>query len=602
MTATLAASIGALDVEDPQAGRLTELTMISVSHGPVDLLVYTPPGYFLAGNTERFPVIYWLHGSGGNHLSLKTPLESLPTSGFDGAEKLDALIESDPAVSALIMVGIAAPAGDWDAAALDLVSREVPAFVDHHFRTIARRAGRGLEGFSLGSEGVSRYVTERPDVFATASLLGGGFLPALWTASQAAILRDKLEVAQFVGDQDAFQTDASILAAELDSLGVPNEFNLLGGVGHSPSQIYAAGGPQILAFHSDRWRRAEVVDAGPDQEIDAPFPVATSLDGAVSDPEGVLGAFTTRWEQVSGPAPAVLGDASSLSTTVTLPQAGTYFLRLVADGDVERCDVVRVVAVHIDASLEMHLTFDGGDGADASGNGRVGTLSGGPVALVDGRVGGALGFDGQDDAVIVSDFDYGDAWTISLWMRANDLTGGGYQYVASHNGFDLQPSLNFYLPEDVATRAEDPADLLTPDEPAPAERAGGSPGRVRAAVRDGDDGPGQFSTAPAPVDDGAWHHLILTVPEVGGHRVYVDGVDLAGGSHGGGAFDPPGDLFFGGRSVAPAGRYFFGDLDEIRLYSRGLLPEEVAVLAAQDDTDASPAVDAGDDLTVYQPG
>ncbi|MEO1368606.1 MAG: alpha/beta hydrolase-fold protein [Acidobacteriota bacterium] len=398
MLATFAPSAGALEVEDPQAGRLTELTMVSVAHGPVDLLVYTPPGYFLLGTTARFPVVYWLHGSGGDHLSLKVPLESLPTSGFDGAEKLDALIESDPAVAPLIMVGIAAPAGDWNDAALDLVTREVPAFIDHHFRTIARRAGRGLEGFSLGSEGVSRYVTQRPDVFASASLLGGGFLPALWTGSQTAILRDKLEVAQFVGDQDAFQTDALTLAAELDSLGVPNDFNLLGGVGHSPSQIYAVGGPQILAFHTDRWRRAGVVDAGPDQEIDAPFPVATSLDGVVSDPEGVLGTFTTRWEQVSGPAPAVLGDDGSLSTTVTLPEAGTYFLRLVADGDVERCDVVRLVAVHIDAGLEMHLTFDAGDGADASGNGRVGTLSGGPAAVLDGRVGGALGFDGQDDA------------------------------------------------------------------------------------------------------------------------------------------------------------------------------------------------------------
>ncbi|MEM1179005.1 MAG: LamG-like jellyroll fold domain-containing protein, partial [Acidobacteriota bacterium] len=354
-------------------------------------------------------------------------------------------------------------------------------------------------------------------------------------------------------------------------------------------------------FHTDRWRRARVVDAGPDQTLDAGFPVMTTLAGAIDDSGGSLGTFTTVWEQISGPGAAAFADDAALSTQVALPEPGTYHFRLLAQGDVDRCDVVRVVAVDTGAGLELHLTFDAGDGADASGNGRDGTLSGGPSALADGRVGGGLSFDGQDDAVIVPDFDYGDEWTVALWMRADDLTGVGYQYVASHNGFDLQPSFNFYLPETAATLMEDPGDLLSPQQPqAPA--VNGFTGRARAAVRDGNDGPGQFSTASAPVDDGGWHHLILTVPAGGGHRVVVDGLDLAGGSHGGAAFDPPGDLFFGGRSVAPAGRYFDGDLDEIRLYSRGLLDEEVAMLSSEDDANAVPFVDAGDDLSIYQPG
>ncbi|MEM1182880.1 MAG: hypothetical protein AAGM22_31340, partial [Acidobacteriota bacterium] len=342
----------ALEVEDPNAGRYTELTMVSVEHGAVELLIYTPPGYFMAGNQDRYPVVYWLHGSGGDHLSLKVPLESLPTPGFDGVEKLDALIESDPNVEPLIMVGIGAPTGSWGASSTDLVTVEVPRFVDLQFRTVARRGGRGLEGFSLGSEGVSRYVTARPDVFATASLLGGGFLPATWTASEGAVLRDKLEVAQFVGDQDSFQTDALILATELDTLGIPNELNVLGGVGHSTSQLYGTGGAQILAFHTDRWRRARVVDAGPDQTLDAGFPVMTTLAGAIDDSGGSLGTFTTVWEQVSGPGAAAFADDAALPTQVTLPEPGTYHFRLLAQGDVDRCDVVRVVAVDTGAGLE----------------------------------------------------------------------------------------------------------------------------------------------------------------------------------------------------------------------------------------------------------
>ena len=594
----------ALQVEDPAAGRFTELTLDSSTFGAVELLVYTPPGYFSPGNVDRYPVVYWLHGSGGDHLALKVPLESLPAPGFDGAEKLDALIQTDPDVVPLLMVGIGAPGGDWDDTLTSLVTEEVPAFIDHHFRTIARRGGRGLEGFSLGSEGVSRYVTARPDVFATAALLGGGFLKGRWTAAQTEILRDKTEVAQFVGDQDAFLTDAQTLEAELTLLGVPNELNILGGVGHSAPQIYAIGGPQILAFHANRWRLAQIVNAGVDQTLDAAFPVMTALAGAIDDPEGLLGSFTTLWEQVSGPGTAVFLDDTALSTTVTLPSAGTYYFRLTATGDIALCDVVRVVAVDTADGLELHLTFDAGDGADASGNGRDGTLVGGPSVLADGRIGGALSFDGLDDAVTVADFDYGAEWTVSLWARPSDLTGTGYEYVASHNGFDQQPSFNLYLPEDAATFAEDPDSLLTPPDE-PADRAalnGALSGRVRAAVRDADDGPGQFSTASAPVDDGAWHHLILTVPAAGGHRVIVDAADLAGGSHGGAAFDPPGDLFFGTRSVSSTGRYFEGDLDDIRLYSRELLTEEVEELAALDDSNAVPTVAVGGDLSVYQAG
>lgn len=591
----------ALEVEDPAAGRFTELRLDSQLFGPVDLLVYTPPDYFAPANVDRYPVVYWLHGSGGDHLTLKIPLESLPTPGFDGAEKLDALIMTDADVEPLLMVGIGAPGGDWDDSLTTLVTEEVPAFIDRHFRTIARRGGRGLEGFSLGSEGVSRYVTARPDVFATAALLGGGFLKGRWTAAQVEILRDKLEVAQFVGDQDAFQADAVALAAELDLLGVPNELNLLGGVGHSAPQIYAIGGPQILAFHTDRWRLAQVVDAGPDQQMDAAFPIMGTLSGTIADPEGLLGSFTTLWEQVSGPGTAIFLDASALSTTVTLPAAGTYHFRLTATGDVVLCDVVEVVAVDTGDALEVHLTFDAGDGADASGNGRDGTLAGGPSPLADGRVGGALSFDGVDDAVTVADFTYGSEWTISLWARPADLTGTGYEYVASHNGFDQQSSFNLYLPEDAATFAEDPDSLLVPPEE-PAGERGPISGRVRAALRDADDGPGPLSTASAPVDDGDWHHLILTVPAGGGHRIIVDGADLAGGSNGGGAFDPPGDLFFGTRSVSPTGRYFEGDLDDIRLYSRGLLAEEVEQLAALDDSNDVPSVEVGADLSIYQQG
>ncbi|MEM6796832.1 MAG: LamG-like jellyroll fold domain-containing protein, partial [Acidobacteriota bacterium] len=590
-----------LEVENPAGGRLSELSYESATFGPIDLLVYTPPGYFSPGSSESYPVVYWLHGSGGSHLDLIPPLAALPAEGRTAASKLDALIASEQIVP-LLMVAVRAPGGSWDDSLTSLVTEQVPGFIDRTFRTVARRGGRGLEGFSLGSEGVSRYVTARPDVFATASLLGGGFLPARWIDRQTEILRDKVEVAQFVGTADGFLGDAQALAQQLDALSVPNELTELPGVVHSAPQIYGSGGIANLQFHGRVWRRAQVVDAGPDQALDAPFPQSVSLAGVLRDPEGLLGGgVTTRWEQVSGPAAAVFADASSLATSVSLTAAGTYHLQLVAEGgSAELCDGVRLIAIDTADGLELHLTFDQGDGADASGNGREGTLSGSPAAVADGRLGGALGFDGVDDAVIVGDFPYGPSWSLALWVRAADLAGSGYQYVASHNGFDLQPSFNFYLPESTATlRDEGDGDEFLVAAPGALLGAGE---RVRAAVRDGDDPGGQFTTAPAPLNDGAWHHLLLTLPEGGGHEIFVDGELLASNSHGGDPFDPPGDLFFGTRSVSPTGRYFEGDLDDVRLYGRELLDEEIRDLARRTDADSLPTVEAGDDATVYLSG
>ncbi len=69
-----------------------------------------------------------------------------------------------------------------------------------------------------------------------------------------------------------------------------------------------------------------LVNAGPDGISNPDSP--TALNGSFytygEDP------VTTLWSQVSGPATAVFADASSLTTSVTLPQTGTYVLELSA--------------------------------------------------------------------------------------------------------------------------------------------------------------------------------------------------------------------------------------------------------------------------------
>lgn len=74
-----------------------------------------------------------------------------------------------------------------------------------------------------------------------------------------------------------------------------------------------------------------LVDAGPDQTITLPAPVA--LQGVVTD-DGLPdppAATTAAWSKMSGPGTVTFADATAPSTTASFSTDGTYVLRLTAD-------------------------------------------------------------------------------------------------------------------------------------------------------------------------------------------------------------------------------------------------------------------------------
>ena len=100
--------------------------------------------------------------------------------------------------------------------------------------------------------------------------------------------------------------------------------------------------------------RPPVVSAGPDQQVS--LPNQATMQGTVSDDgrPNPPGNVTTAWSQVSGPGTASFTDASSPTTTVSFPAAGTYVLRLTADdGSAQSSD-----DVSIDVTTEGTMTLD----------------------------------------------------------------------------------------------------------------------------------------------------------------------------------------------------------------------------------------------------
>lgn len=595
----LAGSAGAVpfEVGDPERGHLREV-LFPAMFEEVDLLVYTPPGYFTPGDQRRFPVIYWLHGSGGDHLQLESALASLPvsvpaSSPSLAAAKLDALIAAGQ-IPPLMMVGIGSPTGAWEDDLTDLVTRELISFVDASYRTVANRSGRGIEGFSLGSQGLSVYATARPDLYASISLLGGAFLTPRWTAAAPALRRDGAEVYLTVGDADTsnFGPVVAFSAALSNQLQIPNTLDVVPGAGHSHTALYAARGIELLRWHAARFARTALIQAGPDVFVQQAPPFGSVLQGVVSDPQGTLGPNPTfAWTQVSGPVAAQIDSPATLQTAVYLPAAGNYYLRLEAMGNVTVTDVVHLRLVDLYDGLRLHLPLDG-DLADASGHGHGATASGGPTHHGGGRFGGALAFDGIDDQINVADFTYGPAFSLSMWVKPGDLSGASYQYLFSHGAFDVPSSCNLFLPELSATLADLP---LGPEGP-----LGASP-RLRLSILDteGDLNLQSVTAETANLGNGQWHPVTVVVTPGSGHEIYFGGRQVAAGTNGGDAFNPATALVFGARSVNPAGRFFEGSLDDIRLYDRTLTADEIPLLSAYAPVPTAPVVAAGVDRVVY---
>ncbi|MCB1123160.1 MAG: esterase, partial [Verrucomicrobiae bacterium] len=57
--------------------------------------------------------------------------------------------------------------GDWEA----FVTRELVAYIDSHYRTLANRNSRGLAGHSMGGYGTIRLGMKNPDIYSSIYLL-----------------------------------------------------------------------------------------------------------------------------------------------------------------------------------------------------------------------------------------------------------------------------------------------------------------------------------------------------------------------------------------------------------------------------------------------
>jgi enterochelin esterase-like enzyme len=134
-----------------------------------DVMVYLPPGY--RETTQRHPVVYLLHGftdDTDHWWGVVKHFVSVPQS-------MDRALASGAAKEMILvmpnaftrfqgsMYSNSPTTGNWE----DYVATDLVAWVDGHYRTIARADSRGLAGHSMGGYGTVRVGMRHPEVFSS---------------------------------------------------------------------------------------------------------------------------------------------------------------------------------------------------------------------------------------------------------------------------------------------------------------------------------------------------------------------------------------------------------------------------------------------------
>ena len=246
---------------------------------PVSFHIYLPPSYDLQPQ-RRFPVLYWLHGSGPGVVGIPPIIQYFHSA-----------IHTRQIPPIIIVFPNGLPQGMWVNAkdgrspVEAIVIDELIHHIDHHYRTVPSRAGRIVEGFSMGGYGAARFGLKHHERFGAFSMLGSGpmhldFLalaPGLVPIEErrrifAEVYGEDMDyfveqspwylaglhaedvaasvIRQVVGEEDWVLPQNRFFHERLVELGIAHEYWELPGVGHNTMEVFNALGADNFEFYN----------------------------------------------------------------------------------------------------------------------------------------------------------------------------------------------------------------------------------------------------------------------------------------------------------------------------------------------------------------
>jgi len=183
---------------------------------------------------------------------------------------------------------------------------------------------------------------------------------------------------------------------------------------------------------------------------------------------------------------------------------------------------------------------------DSSTNGNDGTYTGGVLLNQSGQVNQAADFDGIDDYVSVADdtsLQMDDVFSVSMWIRVDESTNVNQMILNKEGEYEI---------------------AIFPG------------GEIYWGIKNTNPDWSWHATGHV-VAIGKWTHVAMTYDN-GTVNTYANGVlvDTYNGSGVvGDQYTSLNELRIGGRSNNPSGKYFDGRIDDVRVFSRVMCPEEV---------------------------
>ena len=243
----------------------------------VSFHIYKPKAYDRDA-TGRFPVVYWLHGSGGG-------LPGIPRV----AAVFDAAIDAGKTPPCLVVFVNGLAEGmyvDWkdgSAPIETIIIKELIPHIDANYRTIATPEGRLLDGYSMGGYGAARLGFKYTELFKGISIMGGGPLqpelvqtpragrqraaevlqkvyggnqeyfkavsPRQLAQQHAEAIRKNCVIRHVCGDQDETFANNRAFHEHLEKLQIPHTWIVLEGVDHNPMKTIEALGDNNWSFY-----------------------------------------------------------------------------------------------------------------------------------------------------------------------------------------------------------------------------------------------------------------------------------------------------------------------------------------------------------------
>lgn len=209
------------------------------------MTVYLPAGYDDSG-TRRYPVLYLLHGMGGDE-------DAWPTLGR-AAQILDNLIASGKAEPMIVVMpngnaalpsapgegpsGLVQPTSDLPKTkdgSYEASFPEIISYVDSHYRTVRKPSGRAIAGLSMGGFHSFHISKEYPGTFGYVGLFSAAVRSLEDSSNPIYSDSDAKLAAQFgdgvslyyiaIGEDDFLYEENRVLRSYLDSHGYPYEYH-----------------------------------------------------------------------------------------------------------------------------------------------------------------------------------------------------------------------------------------------------------------------------------------------------------------------------------------------------------------------------------------